>query len=270
MILQFFCPRWGSEPLPFETFVSQVKNAGYDGVEMVLPEGEQQREHSLRTLQDAGLLLIVLHGETVNPDPAQHAVELAQRLRGLAALKPLFINSHTGRDYFSFETNRRLIEMAEEVSQETGIKIVHETHRGKFSFAAHITKEFLQKIDSLRLTLDISHWCNVAETFLDDQPAAVQLAIERTHHVHARVGYTQGPQVPDPQDPLWTDALQRHLHWWQQIANAKKKRGDTHMTITPEFGAPPYTVLLPHTHQPISSQWENNVFMMNYLRRNLS
>ena len=270
MKLQFFCPRWGSEQLPFSTFVSLVKKAGYDGVEMGLPFDERLKQEMLHALQEAGLLLIAQHWETVDPNPEQHAVEYERRLRNLASAHPLFINSQTGKDHFSFDTNRRLIELASAVSQQTGVQIVHETHRGKFSFAAHITKEFLLKLTSLQLTLDVSHWCNVAETFLDDQPEALQLALERTFHIHARVGYPQGPQVPDPQDPLWADALQYHLRWWLEAALAKQRNGATQLTITPEFGAPPYMVLLPYTHQPVSSQWDNNLFMMHYLRQNLA
>jgi hypothetical protein len=59
------------------------------------------------------------------------------RLRSLATAKPLFINSRTGKDYYSFEQNRELIKLAKTVSTETGVAVVHETHRGKLSFAIY-------------------------------------------------------------------------------------------------------------------------------------
>ena len=38
------------------------------------------------------------------------------------------------------------------------------------------------------------------------------------------------------------------------------------LTITPEFGPPPYLVTLPFTQQPLTDQWAVNVFMMNLLK----
>jgi hypothetical protein len=43
---------------------------------------------------------------------------------------------------------------------------------------------------------------------------AIELAIERAEHVHARVGYPEGPQVPNPRVAEWEQALQKHLYWW--------------------------------------------------------
>ncbi len=269
MELKFFCPHWGSEQMAFADFAAKVKAARYDGVEMSLPWDAAQKQKIITELERQDLLLIAQHWETVEPDVKQHRITYEKRLRHLATVKPLFINTQTGKDYFSFEENASLIELATQIEKETGVKIVHETHRGKFSFAVHITKTYLQKLSGLQLTLDVSHWCVVAESFLHDQIEAVNLAIENTHHIHARVGYTQGPQVPCPKDVLWKEALEQHLRWWQKVADHKIKKGHHEFTITPEFGAPPYTVLLPQTHQPISDQWENNIFMMEYLKENL-
>jgi len=143
----------------------------------------------------------------------------------------------------------------------------HETHRGKFSFAAHITKQYLQKIPDLQITLDASHWVCVAESFLKNQQEAMHLAIERTEHIHARVGYEEGPQVPDPRVPEWQYALDMHLNWWDKIAARKTNEGtDAVLTITPEFGPFPYMVSMPFTQQAITNQWEVNAYMMQLLR----
>jgi hypothetical protein len=266
MNLQFFCPRWGMAHLPFEDFIRKVKDAGYDGVEMDLPFDEKEKIGYLYTLKQYDLLLIGQHWETVDADFETHKVNYEKRLRNLVTPQTLFINSQTGKDYYSFIENEALIKIADRISAESGVQIVHETHRGKFSFAAHVTKDYLRSIPQLQLTLDASHWCNVAETLLQDQQDAISLAIDRCFHIHARVGYSQGAQVPDPRDPLWKEALDTHVGWWKRVVAAKKTKGIETVTITPEFGAPPYMILLPDTHKPIIDQWEVNVFMMNYLK----
>ncbi len=269
MEIKFFCPLWGSDTIDFREFIEKVKAAGYDGVEMSLPSDQKQKAEISGLLQEFNLQLIAQHWETATENFPKHRIEYRKRLENLATANPLFINTQTGKDYFSFDQNAKLIEIADAVSQKYGIKIIHETHRGKFSFAAHVTADFLRKIEKLRLTLDISHWCNVAESMLHDQTNSVDLAISRTDHIHARVGFQEGPQIPDPQAPEWKETLETHLGWWKKVLAQRQKDGWEVFTISPEFGPFPYMTILPHTRQPIANQWEVNVFVMNFLKKNL-
>lgn len=266
MDIQFFCPHWGSETLPFNTFLEKVKQAGYTGVEMSLPFDTEQRQSIVTAISAMGLQLIAQHWETVDAGFETHLYNYKRRLHNLAAAHPLFINTQTGKDYYSFEQNAILIDAASEISTATGVNIVHETHRGKFSFAAHVTKTYLDKIPSLQLCLDVSHWCCVAETMLDDQPEAVEMAIDHSRHIHARVGFTEGPQVMDPRAPEWNDIVERHIGWWQKVIEKNHASG-LPVTITTEFGPFPYLQHLPYTQMPIYSQWDVNVYMMELLRK---
>lgn len=266
MKLLFFCPRWGQERTPLNVFLKNVKDAGYDGIEASLPSNKKEKQHILHHLKEFDLLLIGQHWETVHPSIEEHYKEYELRLRSLASAQPIFINSQTGKDYYSFEENKKLIDLASNVALETGIPIIHETHRGKFSFAAHITKMYLQNIPDLKITLDISHWFNTAETYLADQKEAVELAISRTEHIHSRVGFIEGPQITDPRAPEWNEVLQEHLNRWDEVIELHRNNNRETFTITSEFGAPPYMPLLPYTRQPIVDQWEVNVYMMNLLK----
>jgi hypothetical protein len=93
----------------------------------------------------------------------------------------------------------------------------------------------------------------------------MQLAIERAAHIHSRVGYPEGPQVPDPRIGEWQEALAKHLHWWDQVA-ARHRAANTTLTVTTEFGPFPYMVHHPATGQPIADQWQVNVFMLQLLK----
>lgn len=262
----FFCPRWGSRDLSWDEFSQRVKDSGYDGIEASIPEDPREKEMALNALSKYGLELIGQHFETVEQVYEKHTEEYAGRLRSLASAKPLFINSQTGKDYFSFQQNQGLIDIATLIANETGIPIIHETHRGKFSFAAHITQSFLEKIPHLKITLDIAHWCCVAETFLHDQEEAVEMAITRTEHIHSRIGFTEGPQITDPRAPEWAEAIQYHLSCWDKVIALQQSRKRDYFTITSEFGAPPYMPLLPYTRQPLVDQWEVNVYMKDLLK----
>lgn len=268
MKILFFCPRWGCEAQPWNEFFAAVKNAGYDGVETGFPftlSADEKRE-IINGLGEHGLAVIGQHWQTTESDFDEHREVFKKHLYSLVELQPLFINSQTGKDYFTIEQNLALMQVADEISRETGVNILHETHRGKWSFAAHITQQYLQRAPQIRITLDVSHWCNVAESLLEDQQPAVELAIHHADHLHARVGFPEGPQVIDPRAPENAPLLETHLKWWDALISLKKSGGSETFTVTPEYGAPPYQALLPYSGQPITSQWDINRWMKDLLK----
>ena len=113
---------------------------------------------------------------------------------------------------------------------------------------------------------DISHWCNVHESLLEDQTETVAMALERVEHLHARIGHQEGPQVNDPRAPEWENAVKAHLAWWDKVLERKMQAGET-MTILTEFGPPNYLPTLPYTQQPVADQWAINVYIMQMLRK---
>lgn len=266
MDILFFCPRWGHAHVPWPEFARKVKEAGYDGVETDIPADEKECEELLDSLERNNLRLIAQHWETTEPDFEKHLELYIERLAVQALAKPLFINSQSGKDHFLFEQNETLIRTAETVAAVAGIPVYHETHRGKFSFAAHVTQTYIDALPLLELTLDISHWCVVAETLLHDQPGAVAKALSRTKHIHARIGYTQSAQVSDPQLPEFEEAMQFHLSCWDNVVAQRRQEGTTMLTFTTEFGPHPYMVNDPSTGKPIADQWDINLYMKNFLK----
>jgi hypothetical protein len=133
-------------------------------------------------------------------------------------------------------------------------------------FAAHVTRQYVEKYPELKLTFDVSHWCNVHESLLADQQETVELALDRVEHIHARIGHPEGPQVNDPRAPEWEEAVKAHFTWWDKVIARKKKNGER-MTILTEFGPPTYMPTLPYTQQPLADQWGINVYMMKVLRK---
>jgi hypothetical protein len=265
--IKFFCPYWGSNFLSYTQFFKKVKNSGYDGVEMSLPFNKVEKSKILQLMKDSGLELIAQHNETSDKNPLVYRENYLKCLYNLAEAKPLFINSQTGKDYFLFQENSDLINLSTKVEKETGIPILHETHRGKFSFAAHITRQYLEKIPELELGLDISHWCNVSESLLQDQGATVDFALYRTRHIHARVGYAEGPQISDPRLSEWEEAMNFHLSCWDKVLENFKRLKKEFLTITPEFGPFPYMMHLPFTRMPVADQWEINLYMKDFLSK---
>ncbi len=262
--LSVFATNWGFTG-SWDEFASKIKQTGYDGMEVWWPGDEKNKSEFFEAISKHKLQFGFLVGSG-EKDFQKHLAQFQQNLSAAAKAKPVYINCHSGKDYFSFEQNRQFMDFSERVTKETGVPVYHESHRGRILFAANITKQFIEKIPTLRLTLDISHWCNVHESYLDDQEETVALALNRTDHIHARIGHPEGPQVSDPRAPEWNTALQKHFAWWDQVVATKKKEGKR-MTFLTEFGPADYMPTLPYTRQAVASQWEINVHMMEVLRK---
>lgn len=266
MQIKFFCPKWGSDNITWDSFCAKVKAAGFDGIETPIPfEADERREIS-DALKKHDLLLIGQYYQSFEKDLELQKQSYQKHLDSIAELKPILIDSQTGKDYFTSAQNSELFRIAAAFTEQTGITVAHETHRNKALFAAHVTKHLLDENPGIVITADFSHWCNVSESLLEDQYEAVNTAISRTLHIHARVGHGESAQVSDPRAPEWANEVQAHLNWWDKIVQYRLKSGAALTTITPEFGPAPYMPVLPYTKMPVANQWDINVYMMNMLK----
>jgi len=268
--LKIMGTNWGF-PGTVNEFCAKAKKEGYDGIEMWWPQEKKKQEELFAALKEHDLAIGFLCGGSQS-NWQQH-LDHFKRMTDAAATntvqKPYYINCHSGRDYFSFEQNKAFIDHTISLSRQTGIVICHETHRSRMLYAAPVARQFITAIPDLRITLDISHWCTVHESLLQDQQETVNMALERADHIHARIGHPEGPQVSDPRAPEWENVVQAHVNWWDKIVERKKKNGER-LTILTEFGPPNYMPTLPYTRQPLADQWAINVYMMQLLRKRYS
>ena len=71
-------PRWGSEALSPAEFIGKVRDAGYNGIEAGLADGDAAADEVLARAKDAGLAVITQH-----PALADHDPRLAAPSRGI-------------------------------------------------------------------------------------------------------------------------------------------------------------------------------------------
>jgi sugar phosphate isomerase/epimerase len=264
--LKIMGTNWGFDG-NVDSFCAKAKAAGYDGIEMWWETDPKKRTELFNALRDHDLAIGFLVGSG-NRNFELNLAEFSKNLHAAASqtiLKPLYINCHSGKDYFSAAQCAAFFNVSKEENRETGVPIYHETHRGRILYSAPLSRAFMEKTPSLEITLDISHWCCVHESLLADQEDTVALALSRTGHIHARVGHPEGPQVSDPRAPEWENAVKAHFAWWDKVVERRRKAGKQ-VTILTEFGPPDYMPTLPYTRQPVANQWDINVYMMQVLR----
>ncbi len=244
---------WGVEE-PLESVLPKIKTLGYAGIECPLPEPEKSISFK-SLLSQAGLKyipLIFTSGNTVN----EHTKAFQSQVDLALSFDPYFINSHSGRDAWAATERNQFFTEALKIEQATNARVSHETHRGRILFNPWVTQEVLSKFPELNICCDFSHWVCVCERLLDSEEEYIKTAAENCLHIHARVGYEEGPQVPDPRAPEYQSHLNAHERWWQMIWEAQSRRGFTATTLTAEYGPPHYLHTVPHTNQTVADLWD--------------
>ena len=272
MTTKFLYPYWGSESEPISTFIAKAIANGFDGIEINIPKNPVFEKELLRVLeatraQHPNFILVAQQIVDVkNETPSEYLWNVLSRLGELKRFHPTFINSHTGKDYFSFENNCHIIEAIEDFSRTSNIPVYHEIHRGRFTFHSATTLKYLSVFPHLKFVGDLSHWCLSSESMLEDQKHIIEKMIPHIHHIHARVGTSQTSQVNHPFAPEWQKELDIFVHWWQCIIDYHM---DKHISITPEFGPFPYMPQTPFDQKPMANQQELNLKMKTHLQNQL-
>lgn len=277
MNIKYICTFWGCEHQSAKEFLTNVVANGYEGVEINFPDDANfiaefiDELENIRNTINSDFIFIAQQVLSNKKETVSEYIErITTRLEFLITLKPNYINSHTGKDFFEFIDNCKIIEITEPISRNSGIPIWHEIHRGRFSFHLKTLLKYLELFPKLKLIADFSHFSVVSESNLEDQQDLLTKIYPNIEHIHARIGFEQGPQVNNPFAPEWKNYLNQYSTWWKEVIEIQKKRNCTQITITPEFGPFPYMPQEPFTKQPLSNQWEVNLQMKNYLQQNLN
>lgn len=178
------------------------------------------------------------------------------------------VNAHSGTDTWTLEQNVQFMRECLKIEEEEKIPITHETHRKRVLYTPFATRDVLKQLPTLKVNADLSHWVVVCERIFTEEcdsgwgwgDILAQLAAQ-CHLVHARVGYDEGPQIPDPRGPEWRTELEAHESWWSTIWRGMEARGLPIAFVEPEHGPAPYLHTLPFTKVPVTDLWEVNTFI---------
>ncbi len=257
MKLLVFRALWGMTGT-IEQQIQQIADAGYDGIDMWVDFAPPPSQ-LLPLLEARGLTLIA-------SGPAPRREDLEPLFARLAEYHPVKMSLHAGRDSMTRDEGTRFFEDALRLQAQVDVPVSYETHRGRLLYCPWDTLFYLQAFDNLNLTVDYSHWVNVCERLPDDQAEALDLANRRARHIHGRVGYEEGPQVPDPTAAEFQYAVAWHERQWRRIWEHRRDANESEFTFTPEYGPPSYLHTLPHTNVPVADLWNICLWAANRAR----
>lgn len=264
--LKKFRTLWGVNS-SWEQTLRELQTAGCAGIEARVPLTLDEQQALASDIRAAELeyIAIVFSGGDVIPKqqetPEQHLERLKERFDATKQLQPLFVNLLAGNDRWPLAQQVDFLGKAHELAKCFELNCSFETHRATSLYSPWLTLEIIQQLPQLQFTADISHWIVVSERLLNDPCDDFTAFIDRVHHIQARVGYDQGPQVPHPAAPEYQTALKFQQDFWQKIWRSQHRRGYQQTTLTPEFGADGYLHHLPFTNVPVADLWSLNAWM---------
>ncbi len=253
MRLDLYRSLWGVT-MPVERLFPTIKSSGYVGVEARIPSRDD-RDHFLGLLRDHDLKLIGIVS-TSGSSPREHVDSLSRQADEIREFGAIQITAQSGRDDWTLAESVEFFELATRREGSAAATIGHELHRGRVFFNPWVTRDVMDRVPDIRLCIDYSHWVCVAERLFDEADPITAPIFARCAaaaiHIHTRVGYEEGPQVPDPSAPEYAGHLEAHERWWKQVIDTQRAAGRTSLSFDPEYGPPNYLHTLPHTNAPVA------------------
>ena len=263
MKLHLFKTLWGHEA-GMEEACKQACAQGFSGIEGPVPGNlaDVQLMYDLLLRYELRFIAEITTAGSYVPDRhaslEQHIASLEKKLQACQSLSPLFVTCLGGCDAWPEEKSIRFFEAAMALANDYAIPISFETHRGRSFFNPWVTARICDALPAIKLTCDFSHWCVVCERLLVGEEETLSKIFTKAFHIHARIGYDQGPQVSAPSSSLYEQALLSHESWWQAIWQSQQQRGFEQTTMTPEFGPDGYQAVDAITGEPLGDLWQMN------------
>ncbi|KRE83242.1 xylose isomerase [Paenibacillus sp. Soil766] len=255
-----------SDEWSMEEKVRRIAEAGYDGINGMLPEGnEAERWH--RLLDQYNLSYSV----NAYPKTVEELDVFLNKAKAFGRVD--FVNVQVMRPFLVGEQARQLLAGMTELSRSAGIPSYIETHRGTITQDLLRTVEYVHNVPDLELTIDFSHYVVAGEmrTVSDEAEELLQALLPRTKSIHARVSNGEQVQIDVPmfggsdeggiaerecEHPM----LQHFQRWWlggMRSWRQAAQEGDV-LPFVCELGPPPYAITVSDLHDnqiEVSNRW---------------
>jgi sugar phosphate isomerase/epimerase len=248
-----------------EEKIRKIAEAGFDGINGFLPSLKETTEWK-ELLKHYGLSF------SINAYP-RTALELKNLIEDAKAYGSVsFINAQVMTPFLTGKPAEKLLDEMTKRSETAGIPVYIETHRGTITQDLLRTVEYVKYLDSLRLSIDFSHYVVAGEmhTITDQAETLLQVLLTRTASIHARV--SNGEQVQVNVGDKGEHPMMEHFdRWWKSgmmLWLKSAKPGDVFPFVC-ELGPAPYAITTDEyagRQHEISDRWSQSLFFADRAR----
>ncbi|MEH7119448.1 sugar phosphate isomerase/epimerase [Neobacillus vireti] len=249
-----------------EEKVRRIAEAGYDGINGMLPEG-REAERLAQLLDQYNLSYSV----NAYPKTAEELDVFLTKAKSFGRVD--FVNVQVIRPFLVGEEAVKLLADMAELSRTAGIPAYIETHRGTITQDLLRTVEYAKAFPGLELTIDFSHYVVAGEmhTVSGEAEALLQTLLPLTKSIHARVSNGEQVQINIPMIESMDEEgaancefehtmLQHFQRWWLGGMRSwhQKAQEDEVLPFVCELGPPPYAITVvgqDHVQSEVSDRW---------------
>jgi hypothetical protein len=207
-------PEWSAGPRPGDDLVTAAAAAGYEGVQVFLPE------------QAAAARAAGLDASAISPArTAEQAESLCAMWAGGGASS---LTLHLGTGFETAEQADDLVAATLASAERHGVTVLVETHRGTLFQDPARALVLVDRFPELRFTADLSHWYTGVELVygdLDAKLTALQPVFDRCRMIHGRIsdpGCIQVAVRPDD-DATYVEHFRR---MWSAVIDGCRAAGE--------------------------------------------
>jgi Sugar phosphate isomerases/epimerases len=262
---------WGMEGLEakartVEDRAALIAEAGFDGINGFLPSPEEE-DRWRRLLERYGLSFSV----NAYPKTAEDMERFLIRAKEFGQVQ--HINVQVMTPFLVEGSAVGLLGELDRLSREKGIPAYIETHRGTITQDLLRTVSYLEKLESLRLTIDLSHYVVAGEMHAESEEAEILFGklLRRTFAFHGRVSNGEQVQIdvgPNGEHPM----MRRFERWWGEGMRLWKASAGPRdvLPFVVELGPPPYAIAVDEAAgrtNEISDRWQQSLLFLRTARR---
>jgi hypothetical protein len=249
-----------------EEKVRRIAEAGYDGINGMLPEGKEAEQWH-RLLDQYNLSYSV----NAYPKTAEELEVFLSKAKSFGRVD--FVNVQVMRPFLVGDHAVKLLADMAELSRSACLPAYIETHRGTITQDLLRTVEYAERLPELGLTIDFSHYVVAGEmrTVSDEAEELLQTLLSRTKSIHARVSNGEQVQIDIPMLAIkgeegavereFEDPMLKHFQRWWLGGMRSWRQGAKEDEVLPficELGPPPYAITVRGTDGlecEVSDRW---------------
>jgi hypothetical protein len=238
-----------------------IAEAGYDGINGMLPEGKEAEQWH-RLLDQYNLSYSV----NAYPKTPEELDVFLSKAKSFGRVD--FVNVQVMRPFLVGDQAVQLLGNMGELSRSAGIPAYIETNRGTITQDLLRTVEYAERLPGLELTIDFSHYVVAGEmhTVSHEAEELLQTLLTRTKSIHARISNGEQVQIDIPMvasvgeegavESEFENSMLKHFQRWWLVGMRSWRQGAREDEVLPficELGPPPYAITV---HGPDGVQYE--------------
>lgn len=225
--LDIYQALWGMEDIPnkekpydIDTKLNMVKEAGFDGVLNYIDDqmpGNLEIAYGISDkIKALGLKLgLSCHGHNIKD--VKRKIDYTKKAKGD------YLNIMMDNYYIRGEEAIELLGETILYGKSQGVKVYIETHRGTVTQDLLRTVDYLEVLDDMYLTIDLSHYVVGGEIDIVSENVESNFAklIDRAQSLHVRV--SNGEQVQLSLQRIDEELLSQYKGWWKRAITNRLK-----------------------------------------------